>query len=284
MSAASNDRITLQGKNILLTGAAGGLGRQIAVTLARQGASLVLSGRDRAALTTLRDELGRSGSRAEIVVADLSRAEEAEGLVPRAEEALGPLDVVVSNAGIEIYAGYATHVRAELEATIGVNLLAPMLVVRSALPGMLERGSGRIVLVSSLSGKGPNPYGAAYAASKAGLVGLARSLRAEFHSRPVSFSVVCPSFITEASDGMYVRMQRAGLRAPRTFGTATATACADAVLDAVLTGRPEILVNSRPMRPLLALGELFPALSSRLLVWLGITSFFRSVAEQRGRG
>jgi short-subunit dehydrogenase len=273
----------LREKRVLLTGATGGLGVVVARRLADAGAALALSARRTEPLDALAAELRARGARAETLACDLSDPEAAEALVGRADRALGPLDAVVSNAGIETCAAYTRHPRSELVSTINTNLVGPMVLVWRALRGMAERGSGRIVLVSSMAGKGPTPYQAAYAASKAGLVGLSQSLRAELAGTNVTVSVVCPSFVTGADDGMYVRMEREGFEAPRALGRAPAERCADAVLRALRTGLPELLVSTRPVRPLLALGALRPGLSERVVAVSGVTDFFRGVAASRGR-
>jgi short-subunit dehydrogenase len=152
-------------------------------------------------LEALVAELARTGVRAEAVPGDLSEPANAEALIERSESALGPIDVLVNNAGVEFAAAFASQPREELRATIEVNLAAPLLLTRRVLPGMLERGRGHVVFMASLAGKAPTPYEAAYAATKAGLIGLTQSLRVEYRDAPVGFSVVCPGFV--AGEGMY---------------------------------------------------------------------------------
>jgi short-subunit dehydrogenase len=157
----------LAGANALVTGASGGIGPYLARALARAGANIAVSGRRIDALEALVAELAGVGVRAESVPADLADPADAEP----------PIDVLVNNAGVEFAAAFASQPLEELRATIEINLCAPLLLTRRVLPGMLERGRGHVVFVASLAGKAPTPYEAVYAASKAGLIGLTRSLR-----------------------------------------------------------------------------------------------------------
>jgi NAD(P)-dependent dehydrogenase (short-subunit alcohol dehydrogenase family) len=216
------------------------------------------------------------------VPADLAAPDAADGLVGRAEEALGGLDLLVNNAAIEIPAAYTELTREELERHVLVNLLGPMPLIRRALPGMLARGRGYMVNIASLAGKGPAPFDCPYSATKAGLVGLTRLLRAEYRDAPVGFSVVCPGFI--AGEGMYARRVERGFRAPRALGESPLTAAVDALLSAIRDESPELIVNQRPLRPLLALGERSPRLAERIVDRLGARRFFAAVASGDGRG
>ena len=271
----------LQGATALLTGASGGLGAHLARALAGRGAHVALSGRNEAALASLRDELRASGVRCEAVVADLADVAQAAALVARAEEAIGPLDLLVNNAGVESAGAYAQMEPEDVGAVVAVNLLAPMLVTRAALERMQRRGRGHVVTVASLAGKGGVPFDVPYATTKAGLVGLTRSLRAELHGSPVGISVVCPGFV--AGDGMYARMAAVGVRAPRALAPVEPGRVTAAVLDAVERDRPEVLVTALPMRPLLAVQELAPRVAERIVLGLGTARFFEGLAERRRR-
>ena len=272
----------LRGKNCLLTGAAGGLGRVIASSLAREGVNLVLTGRNEEALNGLRDDLRRRyATEAEVVTADLADTSAAESLVERSEAAVGGLDLLVNNAGIELTAAFPRLSREELEGMIALNLTAPVLLTRAVLPGMLARRGGHVVNVASLAGKAGPAYGAPYAATKAGLVGFTQSLRAEFAEQPVGFSVVCPGFV--AGDGMYARMADRGITAPAALGATTQAKVAQAVVDCVVGDVPEALVTPRPVRPLLALAAISPRAAERATARLGVPRFFRQAAEAQGR-
>ena len=165
---------------------------------------------------------------------------------------------------------------------VDLNLVAPLLLTRRALPGMLERGRGHIVFIASMAGKIGAPYEACYVATKAGLVGLTQSLRAEYARAPVGFSVVCPGFV--AGDGMYQRMLEEGFSSNLLIGSTTMAKVVDGVLDAIRRDRPELIEAGRPMRPALALAALAPWLPERLAPRIGLTELFRRVVAAHDRG
>lgn len=272
----------LRGRSALLTGAAGGLGGHIARALAAEGVDLVLSGRNGAALEALRDQLESSGVRREIVIADLADRADLDALPQRAADALGgPPDILVNNAGIEITAHFGDLTTDEIESVIHVNLLAPLLLAHAVVPGMLQRGRGHVVFIASLAGKYGPACSEPYAASKAGLIRVTQSLRSEYAGEPVGFSAVSPGFV--ADDGMYGRMQAEGLRASALAGESRPEKVGAAVVSAIRSDRPDVIVNPRPMRPLLAIGELAPRLVERLVRRAGVDDLFRAIADRRAQ-
>lgn len=172
-------------------------------------------GRQADVLGALAEELRESGAKAEPILGDLADAAGLDDLVDRAERALGPIDVLINNAGVELAAAFTKYEPAELNWIVQVNLMAPMLLTRRVLPGMVERGGGHVLFVSTGAAKVAPAFQAPYAATKAGLVSLAQSLRAEYHGTPIGFSVVLPGFVK--GDGMYQVWvdQGAGQRAAR---------------------------------------------------------------------
>jgi short-subunit dehydrogenase len=271
----------LRGSNALLTGAAGGIGGHIARRLADEGVHLVLSGRNTAVLEALRDELRAKGATAEVVTADLADPDQVPVLVERSEAALGPIDILVNNAGIELTSSFTAQTVEELKLYTDVNLLAPMLLTHRVLPGMLRRGRGHVVQISSIGGKFGPPYGSPYGATKAGLVGLTQALRTEYSDAPVGFSVICPGFVND--DGMYARMVADGIKAPAAVGATKPRKVTDAVVRAIRDDVPEIVVNQTPMRPMLMLAALSPRTAERLLLRMGVKDVFARAAELRGR-
>jgi NAD(P)-dependent dehydrogenase (short-subunit alcohol dehydrogenase family) len=264
----------LDGRTVLLTGAGGGIGHHIAEALVRRGARLVASDRT--------DELLERVPQADArLSADLRDLDAAEGLVGRCEEAAGPLDVLVNNAGVEYTGRYDRMTREELEDLVRVNVLAPMALIRVALPGMLSRGSGHVVNMSSIAGKGPSPFLSSYGTSKAALAQLTRSLRVEHRGSGVGFSAVSPGFVER--DGMYARMAAAGDSAPFTLGTSPPERVAVAVCEAIEDDQPERIVAARPMRPLFALTELSPRAGELAIIAAGARRFLESVGRRRGR-
>jgi short-subunit dehydrogenase len=271
----------LRGRNALVTGGSGGIGAQIARALAKAGANVVVSGRREDALAGMVAELRRLGVQADAVVADLYDLAQVDPLVERSEAALGPLDVLINNAGVEVAAAYTAYTRDELTSMIDLNLTAPMLLTHRVLPGMLERGGGHVVFIASVAGKQGAAYQAPYAATKAGLIGATQSLRAQYTDAPVGFSVVCPGFV--AGEGMYQRMLDEGMSSNRLMGSTRIEKVADKVLDAIRRDRPEVIEAGTPLRPVLALGQLAPRLPEQMMRRIGATELFRRAAASRGR-
>jgi 3-oxoacyl-(acyl-carrier-protein) reductase len=185
----------LTGKSALITGASGGIGAEIARALHGAGATVALSGTRTAPLEALAAELG---SRAHVLACNLSDPAEVEALVKRAAEAMGAVDVLVNNAGIT-RDGLAMRMSDDdWQAVIDVNLTATFRLCRAAIRGMMKARWGRIVNISSVVGATGNGGQANYAASKAGMVGMSKSLAAEVASRGITVNCVAPGFITTA--------------------------------------------------------------------------------------
>jgi 3-oxoacyl-[acyl-carrier protein] reductase len=182
----------LDGKPALVTGASGGIGAAIARVLHAQGAVVVLSGTRRDALDALAGELGE---RAHVCPADLRDPAAPDALVEAAEEAAGPLHVLVNNAGMTRDM-LAMRLRDEdWHAVLDVNLTAPFRLARAALRGMVRRRAGRIIGISSIVGATGNAGQANYAAAKAGLGGMTKALAQEVGSRGITVNIVAPGFI-----------------------------------------------------------------------------------------
>lgn len=272
----------LRGRTALVTGASGGLGAHLARRLAREGMNVALAARREQELSSLAAELEALGVRAAALPADLSDLAQVDPLIERVEATLGPLDLLVNNAGVETCAAFTLLSRAELTSTVDLNLTAPLLLTHRVLPGMLERRRGHVVFISSLAGKIGPAYNEPYAATKAGLVGLTQSLRAEYLHEPVGFSVVCPGFI--AGDGMYQRMVEEGMRSNRLMGETTLEEVTDATVRAIRRDLPEVIETGAPVRPVLALAQVAPGLVERIAPRFGATEIFRRTAVSRGRG
>ncbi len=176
----------------LVTGASGGLGSAIARALHGQGAKLVLSGTRREALDALAAELGE---RAFVVPCDLSDKDAVEKLVPAAEAAAGPVDILVNNAGVTRDGLFLRMKDEDWETVMTVNLFSAFRLSRAVLKGMMKRRHGRIVNITSIVGVTGNGGQANYAASKAGLIGMSKSLAAEVATRNVTVNCIAPGFI-----------------------------------------------------------------------------------------
>ena len=182
----------LTGKTALVTGATGGLGGAIAEALHAQGATVTLSGTRLEALEAL---AGKLKERVHIVQTNLSSTEQVEALVPAAEKAMGSLDILVNNAGITRDNIFMRMKDEEWDQVIAVNLTAAFRLSRAVLRGMVKKRHGRIISITSVVGVTGNPGQGNYAASKAGLIGMTKSLAAEVASRNVTVNCIAPGFI-----------------------------------------------------------------------------------------
>lgn len=273
--------VELRGANALVTGAAGGLGGYIAQALAAEGSNLVLSDLPGDELSARADEVRGVGVTAEAIAADLTDAGDRERLVKEAEGAIGPLHVLVNNAGLEFGGTFLRTTREELEAITQVNLLAVMDLTRLVLPGMLERRRGHVVNIASLAGKSATTYLASYSATKHGVVGFTHSLRAEYADAAVSFSAICPGFISRV--GMYGRLESQVPDVPRVLGKLPPERVGEAVVRAIREDRAEVIVNARPVRPLVALYAVAPRAAIRLFNRRPLREFAERFARARDR-
>ena len=190
----------LTGRNALVTGASGDLGGAMARALHGAGASVALSGTREAPLRELAAELG---DRAHVVTADLSDPESVQALPGAVSAAMGPVDILVNNAGITRDNLFMRMSDDEWSQVLEVNLTSAFRLCRAVLRPMMKARWGRIVNISSVVGSTGNPGQGNYAAAKAGLVGMSKSLAAEVASRGITVNCVAPGFIaTEMMDAI----------------------------------------------------------------------------------
>jgi 3-oxoacyl-[acyl-carrier protein] reductase len=182
----------LTGLNALVTGATGGLGGEIARALHAQGATLGLSGTRAEVLQALADELGE---RAHVLPCNLGDKDAVEALVPAADAAMGQVDILVNNAGITRDGLFMRMKDEDWEQVINVNLTSAFRLSRAVLRGMMKRRFGRIVSITSVVGVTGNAGQGNYAASKAGMIGMSKSLAAEVASRNITVNCIAPGFI-----------------------------------------------------------------------------------------
>jgi 3-oxoacyl-[acyl-carrier protein] reductase len=200
----------LTGKTALVTGASGGIGGAIAAALHAQGASVALSGTRRERLEALAAQLG---SRSHVLTADLADAASVEQLAKDAEAAFGCLDILVNNAGLT-RDGLVLRMKDEdWQSVLDVNLGAAFRLSRAALRGMMKRRFGRIINITSIVGVTGNAGQVNYAASKAGLIGMSKSLAQEVASRGITVNCIAPGFITSAMTDALNAEQKARLLA-----------------------------------------------------------------------
>jgi short-subunit dehydrogenase len=258
--------VEIQGASVLLTGATGGLGRAIAAALDGRGGRLLLSGRRADVLEEIR--AGLAGE-AECLPADLSDAGEVAVLAERA----GAVDALVANAALPASGSLDDFSPEEIDRALDVNLRAPMQLTRALLPGMLERGRGHVVLVSSLSGKVASVGSSVYSATKFGLRGFAAGLREDLHGTGVGVSVVYPGFVAGA--GMFAE---AGVELPRWVRLVEPGQVAEAVVEGIEAGRAEIEVAPLSLRAGALVGSLAPVTVAKLQRRLGSDRVARAIA------
>jgi 3-oxoacyl-[acyl-carrier protein] reductase len=185
----------LTGKTALVTGASGGIGGAIARQLHGQGATVAISGTRVEPLEALAAELGE---RAHVTPCNLSDAAAVDALPKQAAEAMGGLDILINNAGVTRDNLFMRMSDEEWDQVIAVNLTATFRLSRAVLRGMMKKRWGRIIGVTSIVGVTGNPGQGNYAAAKAGMIGMSKSLAAEVASRGITVNCIAPGFITTA--------------------------------------------------------------------------------------
>lgn len=264
---------TVQGRRVLITGAAGGLGTTIATALSQAGAELLLVDIDAARLLSLRERLS-----CHALVADVSDDEDRRRMVAHCRRVGHDPDVLINNAGVEKASAYADLRVDEIRHALEVNLLGAMLLTREVLPGMLDRRRGHVVNVASMAGIKPVPFNAPYNTAKAGLVAFSISLSKELEGTGVDATVVCPSAVTQV--GMWAR---ASAQLPRNRLMQWSAVTPDDVVTAVMRA-----LSRRPRRilvgpPIVRAGALLSALSPRVDVLTDRLSQIRAVYRERIR-
>jgi len=205
----------LTGKKALVTGASGGLGQAIAKALHRQGATVALSGTRQEALELVANELKDN---VYVLPCNLADKAAVEALVPSAEAAMGSLDILVNNAGITKDNLFLRMKDEEWDDVIAVNLSAVFRLSRAAAKGMLKRKYGRIIGITSIVGVTGNPGQGNYAASKAGMIGMSKSLAAEVAARNITVNTIAPGFITSPMTDVLNEKQKATILAAVPMG------------------------------------------------------------------
>jgi short-subunit dehydrogenase len=259
--------VQLAGASALVTGATGGIGAAVARALHARGARVLLSGRRGEILEELSASLG---DRAETLPADLA---ERDGPA-RLAEAAGAVDILVANAALPASGRVEDFEPEQIDRALDVNLRAPMQLTRALLPGMLERGRGHLVFVSSLSGKAASPRSGVYSATKFGLRGFAAGLREDVEPLGLGVTVVFPGFVSYA--GMFAG---SGVKLPPWVRTRTPEQVADAVVGGIERERAEVDVAPLGLRVGTRLAGLAPVTMARLQRRLGAQRIADALAE-----
>jgi short-subunit dehydrogenase len=256
--------VNLGGRNVLLTGATGGIGAATARALAARGASVILTGRRAEALEALAGELGGRA-----IAADLSAPDGPERLVAEA----GDVDVLVASAGLSQSGEITTLSPAQVDELLDVNLRAPIMLARLLAEGMAARRCGHLVFVSSLQGKTAGPYSALYTATKFGLRGFSLALRLDMADHGVGVSCVSPGFVRDA--GMFAE---SGATLPPGVRTVTPDAVAAAIVLAIERNRAEVDAAPLPLRAGARVAGLTPVLAASVNKRFG-SSIARAVED-----
>lgn len=258
----------------LVTGATRGLGRHIALELAKAGCDVALTARSPEPLAALANEIAEeTGRRTLAIPADVTVHQDRVGVCDQVQHRLGPVDILANVAAIARATRFVDEDPTRILAT---NLEAPVHLTRLVLEGMTQRGFGRILNVGSLAGKAGLPYVVDYSASKAGLIAFSVALREELHGSGVSVTVVSPGFIID--EGMYVAYRTP---IPWYLGTNHSAVIAKNAVRALRKNRAEVVLNRMPLRPLLALGAISETVMRSVTRALGVTSYLRGLAEKR---
>lgn len=260
----------LSNKTILLTGASRGIGRVIAHAIATESANLVCVARSRKGLDDLTQEIQSNGGTAVGIDWNLAEISTLEKLVNQVEYQVGSVDILINNAGVEIYRAFQDYETSELQTVLNVNLLAAMELTRLTLPGMLKKHSGHIVNIASNAAKKGHPFDSAYSASKAGLLMWADAIRQELTDSGVEVSSICPGYVDQC--GMMVDT---GIPAPKLAGSATPEAVANSVIRAIQQNQAEVSVNKDVFsagagKLLFALCQFFPRWGDKVYRKIGI--------------
>lgn len=270
----------LRGRVCILTGATGGIGAALARALAADGLRLALVARRVTELESLAGELGAAGGEARAYPTDLLDPIATAEMVRKVHEELGPVTVLINNAGVETFQHFHEADVDGIGRAVALNVTAPLVLTRLVLPDMLA-AEGVVVSLASTAGLFGTPHGAVYSATKAAVIAANRSLRMEYAGAPVRFTAVSPGFVHGA--GMHeVHKQEVGA-APAALGGTTVAAVVSAVCAALRKDRAEVIVNSSPLRPLIALANLLPGLGVAATGRLA-GGYMRALADKRRSG
>ncbi len=268
----------IKGKTALVTGGSRGLGPYIAESLAKEGVNVALAARSKDALHAVAEKLTRFNIKAEACPADVTDMDSLVRLVEDVKKKFGRIDILVNNAGIEWVSRYVDLSPEFIETMIQTNMIAPMLMARLVLPGMIERDNGHIVTMSSLGGKKGSPYSATYAGTKAGLIQWTGGLRAELHGTGVGASVICPGFV--AKSGMFAVYNK---KAPKITGETTPDKVAASVIKAIKKDVGEIIVNPGLIWPMMMADAIHPGIMRWVLRKFGVYELYKKQAKDNFR-
>jgi short-subunit dehydrogenase len=274
-------KFDLEGATAIVTGGSRGIGPYIAEALAGQGAKVALVARSAAELEANARRLSSSGAQVVAFAADVTSARQRRELIKAVEDRLGPVDVLVNNAGGDLQREFHNLTEDEIQSVLELNLTSALMLTRLVLPGMLERGHGHVVNVSSMAGRVSFPYTEAYAAAKDGLIAFTRVLRADYRARGVSGSTLILGPVGEAGVGARTA-EEVGLKLPP-VGLVSPAKIAKLTVKAIRSDKAELAVLPGPGKLLRGLMDRFPGVGPAMNRATGATKTMRAVAEYRER-
>jgi NAD(P)-dependent dehydrogenase (short-subunit alcohol dehydrogenase family) len=236
----SAERSPLSGSVALVTGGSRGIGRAIAHHLASLGASVAICGRDRAALQESAGAIKKLGARSFSQVTDVTNAAQVAELVSKTEATLGPIIILVNNAGVGLFGPAHEKTEADWDRVLDTNLKSVFLLSRAVAPSMIRRGAGDIINISSLAGKNTFAGGGIYCASKWGLMGLSGCMMEDLREHGIRVSVICPGSVGTEFSGHRPKDPSKALR-PEDVAHA---------VEAIVTQRPGSFLSEVQLRPL----------------------------------
>jgi short-subunit dehydrogenase len=270
------------GKVVVITGASRGIGADLARGFAQAGARLALSARSETQLREVADGVRAMGAEAVVAPVDVEDRSSLQAMVDQVNRELGPIDVLINNAGVDKIWDFADLPVEDIEWIVRVNLIGLMTATRLVVPQMLERRSGHVVNMASAAGLAPVPFGSVYSASKHGVVGFSRSLRIELAPHGIGVSVVCPGYVL--GDGMFAQH---GLAPPKRAGSVTVADVTQAVLTAVRRNRAEVVPAPVSNRLAKVVVSISPRAYAAGMTRTGVFDFLREYArrnqEREGR-
>ena len=269
----------MEPRNVILTGASYGVGEHIARALAVRRTNLLLVARSEPKLARLAKELRSPDAKVTVAAIDLAGRHAAAQVAAAAAAELGSVDVLVNNAAVEPQRRFHTLDTDEIETVIRIDLITPIELSHLLLPGMLERGYGRIINISSIAGRVGFPYTEAYAASKDGLIAFSRVFRNDYRRAGVSASAIVLGAVKDAGLGQRT-LDELGLKTNTSFMVAPEKV-AKSVLRAIDKDKAEIVVMPGPGRLLKALMDLFPGFGPAMNRLSGGEKLIALIADQR---
>lgn len=274
-------KVELKDATAIITGGSRGIGPYIAEALASQGTKVAVVARNASELEANAQSLSRRGAEVVAFPADVTSPDGRRELVRAVERRLGSVDVLINNAGGDLQREFHRLSEEEILGLLDLNLTSAVMLTRLVLPGMLERGRGHVVNVSSMAGRLSFPYTEAYAAAKDGLIAFTRVLRADYRARGVSGSTLILGPVGEAGLGartaeeVGIKLPPVGLVSPAKIGKLT--------IRAIRSDKAELVVVPGPGKLLRGVVDRFPSLGPAMNRATGANKTMATVAEYRER-